>query len=532
MNKIVSSSIVVILVFSVLFLPPTTAHTEAYEFKDAEMLGLTPSEFEKLSTSIHEYLYEKYPFLRDTEFGISYEKVDTKIEGIPPESLVIDAYANFRTPPVVVRAVIYNEDMQIISEKAIEETGDIKTLDLNRTIEEAIQIQETVEVERREVEIDGDPDPEFIIYWRYSDFPNNSRADEVVDMVETAARISWNTICGQWGFDEPPDDDGGVDIYINDNVHEWGPYAPYGDATGTFRWKNGTDQIIYIHHTRQQTWKDGYNVEWPTEQDCFTAGISHEFFHCIQDAYNVLSCGMWVYEGTARFIPSALNPDAAFYYPQSSTKRSLYIRNATTYLQDPGETLSDKSYDACIFWRYVYEHYGGIDTIERIFEQIETDSPITFNDELNSINTTLVNQESITIGEVFAGFSRANILEFAPYPYARDDEFYQYSDRYYEDVYIEDVHIDATTIFPYSFNAHGIGDGSVEEYATDYYSITSDGVENINILFNGEDTTTDFVVRVLKITGANVEEHTINLNAQNDGSFVIRNADTFDSIMV
>lgn len=51
-------------------------------------------------------------------------------------------------------------------------------------------------------------------------------------------------------------------------------------------------------------------------------------------------------------------------------------------------------------------------------------------------------------------------------------------------------------------------------------------------MFDGEDTTTDFVVRVLKITGANVEEHTINLNAQNDGSFVIRNADTFDSIIV
>ena len=91
------------------------------ENKRAVVLGLTPSEFEILDTTIHEYLYEKYPFLYDTEFGIRYEKVDTKVEGVPPESLVIDAYANFRTPPVVVRAAFYDENVKIISEKVIEE---------------------------------------------------------------------------------------------------------------------------------------------------------------------------------------------------------------------------------------------------------------------------------------------------------------------------------------------------------------------------------------------------------------------------
>ena len=91
------------------------------ENKQAIALGLTPSEFNLLDTTTHGYLYEKYPFLRDTEFGIRYEKVDAKVEGIPPESIVIDAYANFRTPPVVIRVALYDGNVQIISEKVIEE---------------------------------------------------------------------------------------------------------------------------------------------------------------------------------------------------------------------------------------------------------------------------------------------------------------------------------------------------------------------------------------------------------------------------
>ena len=123
MNKKVSSLIVAILVFSsaICALFPMTAHTEAYGLKKGEILGVTPGEFEPLSTSIHEYLYGKYPFLRDTDFGIRYEKVDAKIEGVPSGSLVIDAYANFRTPPVVIRVAFYNGNVQIISESEIKE---------------------------------------------------------------------------------------------------------------------------------------------------------------------------------------------------------------------------------------------------------------------------------------------------------------------------------------------------------------------------------------------------------------------------
>jgi hypothetical protein len=87
----------------------------------ASALGLSLREFRILDEEVHEYLYEKYPFLRDTQFGISYERVDAKVEGTPPESLIIDAYSTFRDPPVVVRAAFYDGNAEIISEIIIDE---------------------------------------------------------------------------------------------------------------------------------------------------------------------------------------------------------------------------------------------------------------------------------------------------------------------------------------------------------------------------------------------------------------------------
>ena len=89
--------------------------------EQALTLGLTPAEFTILDTAIHEYLYEKYPFLCNTEFGIRYERVDTKVEGIWPYILIIDAYANFRTPPVIVRSAFFHGYVKIISEKILDE---------------------------------------------------------------------------------------------------------------------------------------------------------------------------------------------------------------------------------------------------------------------------------------------------------------------------------------------------------------------------------------------------------------------------
>lgn len=84
-------------------------------------LGLTPGEFNLLDTTVHEYLYEKTPILRYTEFAIRYERVDTIIDDVLPKFLLVDAYAGFRSPPVVIRAAFFHGYVKIISEKILDE---------------------------------------------------------------------------------------------------------------------------------------------------------------------------------------------------------------------------------------------------------------------------------------------------------------------------------------------------------------------------------------------------------------------------
>jgi len=83
----------------------------------ARYLGLSCKEFNILVTSVREYLYDVYPFTRQTEFGIRYERVETKIKSVPSEAVTIDAYANFRTPPVVVTVVLYGKRVWFLSEE-------------------------------------------------------------------------------------------------------------------------------------------------------------------------------------------------------------------------------------------------------------------------------------------------------------------------------------------------------------------------------------------------------------------------------
>jgi hypothetical protein len=84
--------------------------------------------------------------------------------------------------------------------------------------------------------------------------------------------------------------------------------------------------------------------------------------------------------------------------------------------------LRDKNYDACIYWRYIYEHHGGMSVIKDIFKQIETDNPATFEDALDCINDVL--QPATTVDDDFVAFAVANYLEFSSNPAARDDEYY------------------------------------------------------------------------------------------------------------
>ena len=81
----------------------------------ADYLGLSCSEFNVLSTSVREYLYQKYAFLRETDFGIRYERAKVKIRGVPSKAMIINATANFRIPPVVITIAFYKGKIYFVS---------------------------------------------------------------------------------------------------------------------------------------------------------------------------------------------------------------------------------------------------------------------------------------------------------------------------------------------------------------------------------------------------------------------------------
>jgi hypothetical protein len=63
-------TIVLVVLISIILPISSCAIFNNQNASQTDKLGLTPSQFEFLDTTVHEYLYGKYPFLRDTDFGI------------------------------------------------------------------------------------------------------------------------------------------------------------------------------------------------------------------------------------------------------------------------------------------------------------------------------------------------------------------------------------------------------------------------------------------------------------------------------
>ena len=339
------------------------------------------------------------------------------VERTGVEEATVRAELTFRQPPIYLTVQLAGGHADVVEEEVLLGNGSLLALDTARSPGD-VALQAGRGGSTRDVDVDGDSDAEFTIHWTVSDFSSPDRAAEVVNFVDQACRFSWNALCGAGspGFNEPQDDDGTVDVYL------------ITTAFGTSYSYDGHDSELNIEIERQATWQ-GDHVEWPTELDCFVAGVSHEFFHGIQVSYDALSLDvqMWMYEGQARCIPSMINPTGAFYAGQSAAQRSLYIRQAIAYLSAPDRHLGDVAYDACIFWRYLHENYGGLDTLRTILTQVEADAPnMVFEDEIGSVDAVLGDMEpEQSVEDVFRGFACANYEPLCQY---------DFGDRYYDDV--------------------------------------------------------------------------------------------------
>lgn len=138
-------------------------------------------------------------------------------------------------------------------------------------------------------------------------------------------------------------------------------------------------------------WKEtlhakGYYEDPDHNQMDRLAGVlmAHEFFHHLQVISSTDPTGGDVWrEGMARFVQTAydplveLDPTSLWYGTQPNPKTSPpniqqpFIPDGVNDHQlHPDRALCDRSYDYGLFWGFLYEHDGGIDTIRSVLENL------------------------------------------------------------------------------------------------------------------------------------------------------------------
>jgi len=356
--------------------------------------------------------------------------------------------------------------------------------------------------------------------WTENVRDNENMQEEILDYVENAARTAWNVIVTSLGFRQPLYDYVNISLDNGTNIQ----YNWRGDISMT------TDALNIMA---------GGKIYHPTEQGAYTALISHEFFHAVQQSYmleNLAHDGDWILEGSAMFIESLVSPSAQFWqdnylaglsggpYTQSENYRSDYIKKSCSYIKTPDNSSlyfgpnQAGPYAISLYWRYIYEHYGGAFTIKNVFARLGQDNTGENRDK----QTASINAVLGTTDLHFADFATANYVEFSSQPSARKGTFYQYSDRYYENVPIS---LSISFTHP-SANHSG---GMPYTYATNYVEITPENVP-LSIGFDGDDNS-NFEVRVVFIKdNAYYTTADMPLDNANRGGYSVAQATQYDNI--
>lgn len=198
----------------------------------------------------------------------------------------------------------------------------------------------------------------------------NAVTDQYAINVSDSLEHSWTREVTDFGFQPPPDSH--IIVYI-ENIWAYGITYYYGPP---------------------------YHVSNITIDTCLTVDLirttsAHELFHTIQLSYDITEAD-WIIEGTATWMMSKVYP----YF----TGPGSYIDWVNVYMSNPDRTITNLSYDAVLFWVFIDEQRGGINTIENVLQQT------TGNDDIYAVNATLVTRGT-TFAKTFKEWTIANYLK-------------------------------------------------------------------------------------------------------------------------
>lgn len=212
------------------------------------------------------------------------------------------------------------------------------------------------------------------------------------------------------------------------------------------------------------------------------AVCAHELFHLVQSFYGIdVFDEDWVVEGTAVASEEIV-------YPSSNR----YLKYAKQYLNNPNKDLFNRSYDACLFWIYVWRNLG-VDVVRNVLKSYS---------EVENF-TGVVNG--------FGGIDRFNkiFLDFAEANY-----FKRYDDaEYFVDVPIYRIFVSNSS---YSFSVERYGLIYVLLNSTTLYKVDVDGNIFGRII---DDESIDFKNRFSRIFSRNI---LLILSSQNGSKIEIR----------
>jgi hypothetical protein len=216
------------------------------------------------------------------------------------------------------------------------------------------------------------------------DMENRLAPDAVTDFVDQTfvpiIRETWQTQVEAWGFgtDMHPqwDDDNVVDIIVTDP-----PYALFGE-TGTYALLTDKDGQPYAK--RSIWWFSSNNAfqAYDTLASAYRAVFAHEFFHLMQ--WNTLlhtghPANLWIswIEAQGRFASTVQYPQLELSRQHLVINESAYTSGANRFLSEHlnrsyGEIEANRSfkYDGALYWRFLYEQYGGMDIIRAALDEM------------------------------------------------------------------------------------------------------------------------------------------------------------------
>ncbi|HDJ89278.1 MAG TPA: hypothetical protein ENG40_01120, partial [Thermoprotei archaeon] len=299
----------------------------------------------------------------------------------------------------------------------------------------------------------------FIIFYNVTG--SNGVTDSYASQVGNGLENAWNVFIVNYGFKTPQSaDDGRIEVMIKELG---GSYAGVTHCVKIGnQWK-----VDYIEIDDDLSGKDQiYDV------------TGHEFFHCVQAAHNAVDESDWIVEGMA-----VAAEDHAY------DPANIYVYWVNKFMDNPDKTLTSRSYDAALFWIYVWE-FKGTNTIKNILNALAS------KDGIDGVNAGLGGKFIDTV----VAWSRTN---------------------YFKNEYSEgNLYHNIKITRKYTFSGGTVKwSESVSGYASDYYELTSKQPA-IKIEFNGKGGS--FKVRL--IAGS--------LDTFISGTYTLVDADQYSKIII